>query len=191
MRDLTESFCLLHGPAVRAMAAQLLRIDANVRSHHGVALAGGALRDTYFRTKVPKDLDFAFYGMTHGDLLEVIRRYRARYPSTVFEDITADAAEYEQEVTDLRILSVWRVTDGDTVMDWIQYNANTLAEATAMFDYNLNRFAMYYNEDFSLRIEWQAEDWGVCTRNPSSCITQEREERFREMARFLDWEYIE
>lgn len=188
MRDLTEEFCKKYPVAVRAFAARLLQIDSNMRACHGVALAGGALRDTYFETKIPKDLDFAFYGMGVSDLLEVVRQYRARVPGAVtFEDITAQGDEYEEEIGAQRIKAVIRVTEGDLVMDWILYNADTLQEVTAMFDYNLNRFAMYYDEYFTLHVEWQAEDWGACTRNWDAHVNDDRANRFRDLAESIGW----
>lgn len=191
MRDLTEVFSKAHPIATRAFAAILLRIDANVRSHHGVALAGGALRDTYFETKIPKDLDFAFYGMDEVDMWEVVRQYADRNPGARFVDITERGAEYEQEIEDQRIKLVFRVNEGDQVMDWILYNAATLQEVTAMFDYNLNRFAMFYDENFSLHVQWQAEGWGACTRNWDASVTGERAARFHDLAVAIGWEPAE
>ena len=196
MRDLTRDFLKQDPLLVNALAHQLLRIDANVRSHAGVALAGGALRDTYFGLKAPKDLDFAFYSMTSRELDEVVRLYVARCPGDVaVEDITADSEQYEGEVAANRILRVLHITETNgaisTEMDWILYDRDTLEGVTSEFDYNLNSFAMYYDEDFTLHIEWQGvAPWGVCTRNPSAVISPEREARFIELARQIDWEYV-
>lgn len=187
MRDLTEVFSKTHTIATRAFASILLRIDSNVKAEHGVALAGGALRDTYFQTKIPKDLDFAFYGMEAADMWEVVRLYSARYPGTQFTDITEHGEGYEQEIEDQRIKLVIRVYEGDLVMDWILYNADTLQEVTAMFDYSLNRFAMFYDENFSLHIQWQAEGWGACTRNWDASVTGERATRFYRLAVQIGW----
>ena len=187
MRDLTKVFSETYPIATRAFASILLRIDANVRSHHGVALAGGALRDTYFETKIPKDLDFAFYGMDEADMLEVVRQYADRNPGARFVDITERGEEYEQEIEDQRIKMVIRVNEGDQVMDWILYNAHTLQDVTEMFDYNLNRFVMFYDENFSLHIQWQAEWWGTCTRNWDANVPAERAQRFAELAESIGW----
>lgn len=195
MRDLTEEFGKKYPGHTREIAAQLLRIDANLLSHGRVALAGGFIRDLFFGLKQPKDWDFAFVGIEPGELLETLRQYTARSPGRVRAIDKTKDSHYDEASGGGRIYMVLGVQEelpcGEVRdMDWILYAADTLPEVAERYDYCLNKFQAFYDENFTLHIHWYGEEWGVCTRNVDSHIPPEREDRFKEMARFLDWEYV-
>lgn len=196
MRDLTKTLLQNHPEAAGRINQQLLRIAANVGGG-GVALAGGYLRDTLFSLKVPKDWDFAFYGMLPSDMESVLRMYidRSPYDCTV-TDITSDTEGYELEAAAGRIFKVLHIVESAPgyearEMDWILYNANSAAEVMSRLDYCVNKFTAEFDSMFKLNVYWHGDQWGVCTRNPSAVISPEREARFVELARQIDWEYVE
>lgn len=187
MRDLTKIFHQQAMESTMAASAMLLRIDSNVPARQGVMLAGGWVRDTYFGVK-PKDMDFAFWGMSESDMRQVLHMFVMRSPY----DVTV--AEFEQyEGGDARLALVIKVTemqpDGPVDMDWILYRATNPQDVLEAFDHSLNAFYMRYDPDFRLMVGHHGE-WGVCTRNHSVDCSEERADRMREMARIVDWEYV-
>lgn len=188
MRNLTNDF---HKKDLLAwtqqQAATLLRIDSCLLAGRGVMLSGGAVRDAYFG-EVPKDFDFAFYNAADHEVWECLRQFIARSPYEV-EVTEFPAHEYD----DARVGLVLKVTEyrGHTpyCMDWIVYRSAKTREAVLdTFDHSINAFFMQYDEEFRLTVGYHGE-WGVCTRNANTECTPERVERFKEMARVLDWEY--
>lgn len=187
LTDLTKRLCKEKHEQVRAAAATLLRIDANVLASCNVMLAGGWVRDLFFGVQ-PKDMDFAFWNATPEQLYEVLRMYRDRAPYP----ISFESFESDYNGGDMNLLTVFKLTehrpDGDVQIDWILYNASTRAEVLGMFDHSINAFFMEYDEDFVLTIGHYGE-WGACTRNAGVKCSEERAARMAEMARIVDWEY--
>jgi hypothetical protein len=187
MRDLIELFMKHNAEWTREQAATLLRIDSCLVQPAGVMLAGGAIRDAYFGVK-PKDFDFVFYNCTSEHVLECLRQFTTRSPYAVETEF------FDQyDGGDGRLIGVIKVTEWrDHVpycMDWILYRACTRAEVLESFDHSINQFYMQYDSNFSLHIGHHGE-WGVCTRNTGADCSPERVERFKEMARIADWEYV-
>jgi hypothetical protein len=150
-------------------------------------LAGGAVRDAYFGVN-PRDYDFAFYNCTIQQVRECLRQFCARNPYAV------EVTEFEQyDGGDERLLTVFKVTEWrDNVpycMDWIVYDMQTHESVLESFDHSINQFYMQYDSVFKLHIGHHGE-WGVCTRNTETDCSPERVERFKEMARIADWEYV-
>lgn len=188
MRDLTELFMKELVDWTREQAATLLRIDSCLVRPAGVMLAGGAVRDAHFGVK-PKDFDFTFYNCTVVQVQECLRQFAARSPYVV-ECETFD----HYDGGDDRLLTVVKVTEWrDHVpycMDWIVYNAGTCEAVLESFDHSINQFYMRYDSNFSLHIGHHGE-WGVCTRNANATCPDERAARMQELARQIDWEYVD
>lgn len=185
MRDLTELFCKELTSATTKMAGMLLSIDANVRSHGGVALAGGWVRDLYFGV-TPKDMDFVFWGLTVPEFHEAFQMWQRRNPGEFSYEVYDD--DYNG-ARDGQIDCVIKINYEGQQMDWILYAANNLTEVLRGFDHSLNEFYAVYDSDFRLSIGHR-DGWGVCTRNQETTVTPERVGRMKEMARLADWEYV-
>lgn len=188
MRDLTELFCKELTVWTQQQAATLLRIDACLLAGRGVMLAGGAVRDAYFGVK-EKDYDFVFYNATEQDMLTCLQQFKGRSPYEVEYEVFP-----QYDGGDERIITVVKVTEwrGPTpyCMDWILYRAKTYTEVLEAFDHTINAFYMKYDPEFHLHVGHHGE-WGVCTHNAETDCSPERVERFKEMARIADWEYVE
>jgi hypothetical protein len=184
MRDLTEWFQKNKPEELGKFSSLLLQLDANVPAQGGVALAGGYLRDLYFG-KAPKDMDFVFYGLNPVQFLAAVTMWFERIPGEFSYEVFD--ADYNGNDTD--ILSVVKVTWEGQAIDLILYNSNSITGALQRFDHSLNEFYATYDSDFRLRVGHR-DGWGVCTRNPYVDLTQERVDRMREYARYIDWEYV-
>lgn len=186
MRDLTQLFYKNHPRELATISSMLLQLDANVPTHGGVALAGGYLRDRVFGSQ-SKDMDFVFWGLPIKEFYDAVDMFRRRTDVEVIS-VHGDAS-YNGALEDV-IPTVIKLRWDCHDVDLILYNADSLAAVLDHFDCTLNTFAASYGETFALTIAHYGE-WGVCTRNVESDASPERVERFREMARQVDWEYIE
>ena len=186
MRDLTKWFYQNKPEETQAAAALLLSIDANVPAKGGVALAGGYLRDLYFGLQ-PKDMDFVFYGLTSDEFLHAFDMWWRRQP---YGSGTWEVFDGEYNGADRIIPAVIKVTLDGRQVDFILYDCPELDGVMHNFDHSVNEFTMGYDEDFRLWVQHWG-DWGVCTRNANTTCTDERAARMQELARQIDWEYVD
>ena len=186
MRDLTKWFYQNKPEETQAAAALLLSIDANVLAKGGVALAGGYLRDLYFGLQ-PKDMDFVFYGLTTQEFQAAFSMWANRQTGELTWEVFGEG---DYNGADPIVPEVIKVTLDGREMDFILYDCPVLDGVMHNFDHSVNEFTMGYDEDFRLWVQHWG-DWGICTRNANTTCTDNRVARMQELARQIDWEYVD
>lgn len=187
MRDLTKWFYQNKPEETQEAAALLLSIDANVPPGGGVALAGGYPRDLYFGNQ-PKDMDFVFYGLTANEFVAAFNMWVGRTSGELSYEVFGEG---DYNGADQIIPMVIKVTYEGRQMDFILYDCPTLAGIMYNFDHTVNMFSARYSSEYKFELLYHGREWGVCTRNANTTCTDERAARMRELARQIDWEYVD
>lgn len=175
-------------------ALNVLSVLAQEKSF-GVALVGGAVRDTYFKRKHPSDYDIAVWDVLSSNLIEV-----------ALED-----AGYELDRMDVAGVYESECNSGDGLdkYEWIAqfshpvygdvdvlcYTRHTtcLKDVLDKFDFNINQFAVQF-DDISIS-EVQTAYYGgtaslaaeILLRLPGSTANRERTDHIIEIAESVGW----
>lgn len=161
----------------------------------GVALVGGAVRDTYFKRKHPSDFDIAVWDLLSSNMVEVVLE-DAGYTL----DRIDVAGKYDSESNsgdDLDkyewIAQFSHPIYGDVDVLCFGQRTKTLADVLSQFDFNINQFAVQF-DDISIS-EVQTAYYGGTTslaaeillRLPGSTANRERTDHIIEIAESVDW----
>ena len=130
-------------------------------------IAGGFARDIN-HGKQPRDLDIIAVGATVEELDKILDPYL---------DLNKVAPDLNYETCG-RIIEVWALKGN---IDVILYDASTLREAIAMFDYNINQYVCVGSQ-----IEYWGENEGTLVRLRED-LHPERIDKMEKIAKSLNW----
>jgi|SRR5690554_3592795 len=146
----------------------LLKIDAEVALPNTCALAGGVMRDYIYDT-TPRDIDVVLAGPDWHDPSEIedfIYRLQAREVGKV----VSIHHQYTHDLADERLICVVKmdlpeqVGAGFPTVDLLFYDTDKWDSAVEMFDFNLNQYVGWYDEDFKFHAEYLGDSPGILTR---------------------------
>lgn len=161
----------------------------------GVALAGGAVRDTYFKRPV-KDHDIVIWGLDPALLGDL--KHEMELAGYVLESEHVSDPEYGTgDCADGRYERIIKYTDntfpGHPDVDVLIFNDNfgSLAEILDVHDHNINQFAVTLDDPAKSHVQTAfilaSAEYGTLRFNNAQTCTIERRERMVQYALDVGW----